>query len=99
MVILHTRFRTGCSALRYYFGPPDALCFRGTVENNFHFLLECQRHNVMRRELLQTVSRFADVSETVLLYGDSNLSDTNNELVFKAVRKCIHQTERLSSSN
>ena len=50
----------------------------------------------MRREMLQTVSRFADVSETVLLYGDSNLSDTNNELVFKAVHRYIHQTKRFS---
>ena len=39
----------------------------------------------MRREMLQTVSRFTDVSEKVILYGDtcSNLSDTNNELVLK----------------
>ena len=44
----------------------------------------------MSREMLQTVSRFADVSETVLLYGESNLSDTNNGLVFKAVHKYIH---------
>ena len=40
--ILHTRLRTGCSALRYYLYNrnlvPDALCFCGTVENNFHFL-------------------------------------------------------------
>ena len=48
----------------------------------------------MRREMLQTVSRFTDVSEMVLLFGDSNLSDTNNELVFKAVHKYIHQTKR-----
>ena len=27
----------------------------------------------MRKEMLQTVSRFAEVSETVLLYGDSNI--------------------------
>ena len=39
----------------------------------------------MRKEILQTVSRFADVSKTVLLYSDSNLSDTDNELVFKVV--------------
>ena len=32
----------------------------------------------MRREMLQTISRFADVSETVLLYGDSNLPDIVN---------------------
>ena len=70
---------------------PDALRFCGTVENDFHFLLECQRYNVMRREVLQTVSRFTDVSEMVLLYGDSNLSDTNNELVFKAVHRYTAQ--------
>ena len=45
----------------------------------------------MRREMLQTVSRLIDVSEMVLIYGDSNLSDTNNELVFKAVHRYIHQ--------
>ena len=49
--------------------------------------------------MLQTDSRFADVSETVLLYGDCNLSDTNNELIFKAVHKYIHQTKRFSSGN
>ena len=53
----------------------------------------------MRREMLQTVSRFTDVSEMVLLFGDSNLSDTNNELVFKAVHIYIHQTKRFSSGN
>ena len=65
--ILHTRLRTGCSALRYYLYNrnlvSDALCQCGTIENNLHFLLECRRYNVMRREMLQTVSRFADVSE------------------------------------
>ena len=53
----------------------------------------------MRREMLQTVSRFANVSEAVLLYGDSNLTDTNNGLVFKAVHRYIHQTKRFSSGN
>ena len=37
----------------------------------------------MRREMLQTVSRLADVSETVILYGDSNLSDTKMHLYLK----------------
>ena len=53
----------------------------------------------MRREMLQTVSMFTDVSEMVLLFGDSNLSDTNDELVFKAVHRYIHQTKRFSSGN
>ena len=53
----------------------------------------------MRREVLQTVSRFADVSETVLLYGASNLSNTDNELVCKAFHKYIHQAKRFPSGN
>ena len=53
----------------------------------------------MRREVLQTVGRFADVSETVLLYDASNLSDTDNELVFKSFHKYIHQAKRFSSGN
>ena len=85
--------------LKFILPVSDALCQCGTIENNFHFLLECRRYNVMRREMLQTVSRFADVSERVLLYGDSNLSDTDNELVFKAVHKYIKQTKRFSSGN
>ena len=44
--ILHTRLRTECSILRYYLFKKnlaaDALCFCGAVENNFHFLMECQ---------------------------------------------------------
>ena len=53
----------------------------------------------MRRETPQTVSRFTDVSEMVLLYGDSSLSDTNNELVFKAVHRYIHQPKMFSSGS
>ena len=50
----------------------------------------------MRREMFQTVSRYVDVSENILLFGDSNLSDRNNEIVFKAVHKYIHQTKIFS---
>ena len=46
----------------------------------------------MRREMFQTVSRYVDVSEKVLLFGDSNLSERNNEIIFKAVHRYIHQT-------
>ena len=55
--------------------------------------MECQRYDIMRREVFQTVSRYVDVSENVLLFGDSNLSDRNNEIVFKALHKYIHQTK------
>ena len=53
----------------------------------------------MRRQMFQTVSRYVDVSEKVLLFGDRNLSDRNNEIVFKAVHKYIHQIKRFSTGN
>ena len=53
----------------------------------------------MRREMFQTVSRYVDESEKVLLFGDRNLTDRNNEIVFKAVHKYIRQIKRFSPSN
>ena len=53
----------------------------------------------MRREIFQTVNRYVDVSEKVLLFGDNNSSDRNNEIVFKAVHKYIHQTKIISPGN
>ena len=45
----------------------------------------------MRWKMSKTVSWYVDISEKVLLFGDSNLSDRNNEFVFKAVHKSFHQ--------
>ena len=61
--------------------------------------MEYQRYDIIRREMFQAVSRYVEVSENVLLFGDSNLSDRNNEIEFKAVHKYIHQTIRFSLGN
>ena len=31
---------------------PNALFVCGAIENNFHFLMECQRYDIMRRGML-----------------------------------------------
>ena len=46
----------------------------------------------MRREMFQTISRYVDVAETVLLSGDSNLSK-NNENIFKQFLNIITKLE------
>ena len=101
--ILHTRIRTECSILRHYLFKKnlvsDPLCFCGAVENNFHYLMECQMYNIMRMEMYDTVNRYSDVTETVLLFGDNSLSIESNEAIFRAVHKYIHQTKRFSSRN
>ena len=40
--------------------------------------------------MFDTVSRYIDVSEMVLLFGDNTLSNENNEAIVKAVYKYIH---------
>ena len=57
-------------------------------------------YNIMRMEMFDTVNRYSDVTETVLLFGGENsLSIESNEAIFRAVHKYIHQTKRFSSRN
>ena len=56
-------------------------------------------YNIMRMEMFDTVNRYSDVTETVLLFGDNSLSIESNEAIFRAVHKYIHQTKRFSSRN
>ena len=53
----------------------------------------------MHREMFDTVSRYIDASEMVLLFGDNTLPNENNEAIFKAFYKYIHQTKRFSAGN
>ena len=61
--------------------------------------MECQMYNIMRMEMFDTVNRYSDVTETVLLFGDNSLSIESNEAIFRAVHKYILQTKRFSSRN
>ena len=101
--ILHTRFRTECSTLKFHLYRinlnPEPYCTCGAVENTSHFLLKCPKFNAFRRELLLTVSNYVEPSEAVLLFGDDTLSDEVNEVIFWAVHKYIQQTKRFSSNN
>ena len=50
----------------------------------------------MSREMFQIVSRYVDVSEKVLLFVDSNLSERNNDFVFKEFTNIIINFKRFS---
>ena len=58
--ILHTRLRTGCSALNndfYLKNITDSpLCTCGVVENTFHFSFVCEHFSIIRRELMNDFS-------------------------------------------
>ena len=46
----------------------------------------------MRIETFDTVNRYSNVTETVLLFGNNSLSIESNEAIFRAVHRYIHQT-------
>ena len=89
--ILHTRIRTGCSALnndlflKNIVESPLCACRSGDIENADHFFLKCMLYNEHRRE----VSQFCDVTLAVLLKGNLTLSFETNMEIFKSVQRYI----------
>ena len=95
---MHTRLRTGCSALNndlYLKTITDSpLCTCGVVENTFHFFFVCERFSIIRRELMNDLSFIANISLAKLLYGDDSLNQTSNIVIFSSVQKCIEKSKR-----
>ena len=96
--ILHTRIRTNCSSLNldlFLKTVTDSpLCRCGSIENAQHFFFHCRYYNVQRRELMTTVSLYANPSLKLLLTGDLTLSPEINNIITLKVQKYIIDTHR-----
>ena len=96
--IHHTRLRTKCSSLNQHLHSKniinDPSCACGSVETTNHFLLECPQYIQARRDMITTLSTFCVPSPNNLLYGDSNLNNDQNKLLFQTVQKYISDTKR-----
>ena len=96
--ILHTRLRTNCSGLKLCLFQKNIvdspLCTCGEVESTDHFMLRCRNYQLLRNELLDTIRSMCTVSTEILLFGNPNLSETDNIYIFTAVQKYIIQTKR-----
>ena len=102
--ILHTRLRTECSSLNQHLfkrnlvESPNCVC--GEIKSNEHFLLECPRYNLIRKNLLNTIRNcttlLANVSTDLLLFGDRELSVQNNTTIFKAAQEYIRKSKRFA---
>ena len=95
--IHYTRLRTNCSSLRYYLYHKGIIdnpnCNCGSLETNNHYLLECNRYNAIRVDLLNEVSEFCTPTLNSLLFGNLALSDEANELIFKSIHKFIRRSK------
>ena len=98
--VLHTRLRTNCSALNYDLYLKDItdspLCRCGSIENTYHFFLQCPHYLPQRIELTNAVSQYYTISLDLLLCGNASLSHETNSIIFQKVQKYITDTKRFT---
>ena len=94
----HTRLRLNCSSLQQNLFSKniinDPYCECGEIEDTEHYLLNCNLYQNLREVLLNTVTTYCQPTLNVLLYGNANLSDSENKTIFSAVQKFILKTKR-----
>ena len=54
-------------------------CECGVVEDNKHFLFECEQFRLLRQELIDTVSLICQPNLDNLLHGSENLTNDENK--------------------
>ena len=93
--VLHTRLRLECSALnndlyrRNFVASP--LCECGEVENATHYIFQCPLFNQHRQQLLPDLITNRTLRD--LLFGSNDITDQENEDVFKKVQTFILETK------
>ncbi|KAK3106293.1 hypothetical protein FSP39_017122 [Pinctada imbricata] len=98
--ILHSRLRHGCSTLNgdlFRINVTNSsMCSCGAQdERALHFFIQCQQYNTIRRDLFSKLNQIgASPDIGTILYGDPDLSYTNNIEIFKAVHRYISQSKR-----
>ena len=60
-------------------------------------LLECPRFQQMRLDMMNIISTISESSLNISLYGDENLDNHANEVIFLTVQQFISQTKRFST--
>ena len=84
--IHHTRLRLNCFSLyQNLFSKKhqnDPHCECGEIENTHHYLVNCDLFQNLREELLNTVTNYYQPTLNVLLYGNANLSESENKTIF-----------------
>lgn len=93
---LHSKLRLECSGLnlhlfqRKLINSPLFIC--GEVESTDHFLLHCNTYSRLRINTILTLPYFLNVE--LLLYGNTNLSESENNNIFYHVQKFLVESKR-----
>ncbi|MCG8033229.1 MAG: hypothetical protein JAZ03_13755 [Candidatus Thiodiazotropha taylori] len=96
--IQHARLRTSCSSLNHHLflknivNDPNCTC--GTAETTKHYLLECQRYNRIRIDMMAKATEHCQPTTNTLLFGHTELTYNQNCEIFLAVQKFITDSKR-----
>ena len=72
----------------------DPNCECGEIEDTEHYPLNCNLFQNLREEVLNTGTTYCQPTLNVLLYGNANLSESENKTIFSAVQEFILKTKR-----
>ena len=90
-------FSTSKSILKNIINDPHCEC--GEIEDTEHYLQNRNIFQNLREELLNTVITYCQPTLNVLLYGNANLSESENKTIFSAVQEFILKTKRFCHNN
>ena len=97
----HARLRLGCSKLAYDLTfnlhvQENPYCVCGALENSFHYFFVCPSYTNIRQNLINALPEKAKFNLATLLFGDPELTFTENIRVFSAVHKFISDSLRFT---
>ena len=100
--IIHTRIRHHCILNKDLFRCniiDSPLCTCGSVEDEYHYFFSCNKYRNARHELFDKIfmiNKLHIVNTHVLLWGDSALSNKENEYLFSLIHTFIKHSNRFN---
>ena len=99
--IIHARLRNKCSRLneplylKNIVQSPFCIC--DSVESTYHYFIECLFYRELRTSLNEDIiSSVTRVTLHVILYGDEDLNQSDNEKIFAAIHTYISRSRRFT---
>ena len=93
------RIRNNCSNLNLdlfnnFLRPYPTCSCQVEPENAEHYFLRCHKHTIQRLVLFNSLRNFLSLRLEILLYGNPNLTDAENKIIFESVHIFIKNSNR-----
>ena len=98
---IHARLRTNYSSLNNDLHSKNMsdspLCTCGLRETTHHYFLKCNKYHIQRQRLLSDISKFSNVTLSILLHGNPTISIDDNKKIVEPVQKYIIDSIRFKT--